>query len=105
MVVLIVLNIILIVAVIFLAVYLIKNKKDDIKNVCVNCDNSDEDDNYEIELDKHKQNKKIKSERVFVGRFVTEEEYQQMTKNRRSDISILLEEVNKEYEHLKELTK
>ena len=104
MVVLIVLNIILIVAVIFLAVYLIKNKKDDIKNVCVNCDN-DEDDNDEIELDKHKQNKKIKSERVFVGRFVTDEEYQQMTKNRRSDISILLEEVNKEYEHLKELNK
>lgn len=102
MIVLIVLNIILIVAVIFLAVYLIKNKKDDIKNVCVNCDN-DEDD--EVEFDIHKQNKKIKSERVFVGRFVTDEEYQQMTKNRRSDISILLEEVNKEYEHLKELNK
>jgi short subunit fatty acids transporter len=105
MVVLIVLNIILIVAVIFLAVYLIKNKKDDIKNVCVNCDNSDEDDNDETECVIHKQNKKIKSEKVFVGRFVTEEEYQQMTKNRKSDISILLEEVNKEYEHLKELNK
>ena len=104
MVVLIVLNIILIVAVIFLVVYLIKNKKDDIKNVCVNC-NNDEDDNDEIECVIHKQNKKIKSERVFVGRFVTEEEYQQMTKNIRSDISILLEEVNKEYEHLKELNK
>jgi uncharacterized protein YxeA len=102
MVVLIILNIILIVVVIFFAAYFIKNKKDDIKNVCVNCDN---DDNHEIEFDTHKQNKKIKSERVFVGRFVTDEEYQQMTKNRRSDISILLEEVNKEYEHLKELNK
>lgn len=105
MVVLIVLNIILIVAVIFLVIYLIKNKKDDIKNVYVNCDNSDEDDNDEIKCVIHKQNKKIKPERVFVGRFVTDEEYQQMTKNRRSDISILLEEVNKEYEHLKELNK
>lgn len=105
MVVLIVLNIILIVAVIFFAAYFIKNKRDDIKNVCVNCDNDGENDNDEIEFDTHKQNKKIKSERVFVGRFVTDEEYQQMTKNRRSDISILLEEVNKEYEHLKELNK
>ena len=105
MVVLIVLNIILIVIVIFFVAYFIKNKKDDIKNVCVNCDNNEEDDNDEIEFDIHKQNKKIKSERVFVGRFVTDEEYQQMTKNRRSDISILLEEVNKEYEHLKELNK
>lgn len=105
MVVLIVLNIILIVIVIFFAVYFIKNKKDDIKNVCVNCDNNYEDDNGENEFDIHKQNKKIKSERVFVGRFITDEEYQQMTKNRRSDISILLEEINKEYEHLKELNK
>lgn len=105
MVVLIILNIILIVVVIFFAAYFIKNKKDDIKNVCVNCDNVGEDDSDEIEFDIHKQNKKIKSERVFVGRFVTDEEYQQMTKNRRSDISILLEEVNKEYEHLKELNK
>lgn len=105
MVVLIVLNIILIVTVIFLVVYLINNKKDDIKNVRKNCDNIDEDDNDEIECAIHKQNKKIKSERVFVGRFVTDEEYQQMTKNRRSDISILLEEVNKEYEYLKELNK
>ena len=59
MVVLIVLNIILIVAVIFLAVYLIKNKKDDIKNVYVNRDNSDEDNNDEIKCVIHKQNKKI----------------------------------------------
>lgn len=103
MVVLIVLNIILIVVVIFLVVYLIKNKKDDIKNVCVDCDNNDEDDNDEIEFDIHKQNKKIKSERVFDGIFITDDEYQQMTKSRRNDISILMEEINREYEHLKKI--
>jgi hypothetical protein len=54
---------------------------------------------------KHKEKRDPKSERVFVGRFITDEEYQQMSKNRRSDISILMEEVNKEYEHLKELSK
>ena len=42
---------------------------------------------------------------MFEGVFVTDDEYQQMTKNRKSDISILLEEVNREYEHLKELNK
>lgn len=106
MVVLIVLNIILIVVVIFLSLYFIKNKKDDNKNICINYDDKDgESDDDIIEDTGYKQNKKIKSERVFVGRFVTDEEYQQMTKNRRSDISILLEEVNKEYEHLKELNK
>ena len=111
MVVLIVLNIILIVVVIFLVVYLIENKKDDIKNiknVCVDCDNNDEDDNDEddndeIEFDIHKQNKKIKSERVFDGIFITDDEYQQMTKSRRNDISILMEEINREYEHLKKI--
>lgn len=105
MVVLIVLNIILIVIVVFLAAYFIKNKKDDIKNiknVCVNCDNN-EDDNDEIEFDIHKQNKKIKSERVFNGRFITDDEYQQMTKSRGNDISILMEEINREYEHLKKI--
>lgn len=95
MVVLIVLNIILIVMVIFLLLY----KNNDSKSICINYDY---DKNNEGE---YKQNKKIKIEREFVGRFVTDEEYQQMTKNRRSDISILLEEVNKEYEHFKELNK
>ena len=37
--------------------------------------------------------------------FYSDEEYQQMMKNKRSDISILLDEVDKEYEHLKELNK
>ena len=102
MVVLIILNIILIIAVVFLASYLIKNKKDDAENVCVNCD---EDDDEEIEKIKYIQKKEPKSERVFVGRFITDEEYQQMSKSKRSDISVLLEEVNKEYEYLKELNK
>ena len=79
------------------------NKNDKNTNICVNCDKDDVDD--EIEVDIFKQNKQIKNERVFVGRFVTEEEYQQISKNRRSDISVLIEEVNREYEHLKELNK
>ncbi|MBO7209994.1 MAG: hypothetical protein J6V44_03155 [Methanobrevibacter sp.] len=76
------------------------NKNDKNTSVCVNCDKDDETD-----VDIFKQNKKIKDERVFVGRFVTEEEYQQISKNRRSDISVLMEEVYREYEHLKELNK
>lgn len=102
MVVLIILNIILIIAVVFLVSYLIKNKKDDAENICVNYD---EDGDEEIEKIKHIQKKEPKSERVFVGRFITDEEYQQMSKTKRSDISVLLEEVNKEYEYLKELNK
>ena len=102
MVVLIILNIILIIAVVFLASYLIKNKKDDAENVCVNYD---EDDDEEIEKIKYIQKKEPKSERVFVGRFITDEEYQQILKNviKQSDISILLEDIKKEYEKLKEL--
>lgn len=106
MVVLIVLNIILIISIIFLVVYLFNNrdnKNDKNTKVCVNCDKGDIGD--EIEVDIFKQNKQIKDERVFVGRFITEEEYQQMSKNRRSDISVLMEEINREYEHLKELNK
>ena len=96
----IILNIILIIALIFLVLYLFNNKKDSTKSICVN------DDKCEcIESSEHKKNNNINSERVFVGRFVTDEEYQQMMKNRKSDIAILLEEVNNEYEHLKELSK
>ena len=103
MVILIVLNIILIICIIFLVIYLFNNrnnKNDKNTSVCVNCDKDDDTD-----VDIFKQNKKIKDERVFVGRFVTEEEYQQISKNRRSDISVLMEEVYREYEHLKELNK
>ena len=105
MVVLIILNIVLIIAVIFLAIYIIHDNKKDIKSVCVNCDDDVDDDDDKVEIYKHKQNVKEKTERVFVGRFITDEEYQQMKSNKRSDISVLLEEVDKEYEHLKELNK
>ena len=98
MVMLIILNILLIFALIFLVLYLFRNKKDNDENICV-------DNKCEVESDEYKQNNNLNSERVFVGRFVTDEEYQQMIKNRKSDISILLEEVNNEYEHFKELNK
>ena len=94
----IILNIILIIALTFLVLYIFKKNKNSTENVCVN-------NKCSVESKEDNQNNNLNSERVFVGRFVTEEEYQQMTKNRRSDISILLEEVNKEYEHLKELNK
>ena len=104
MVVLIVLNIILIIALIFLALYIVKNKKDGAKNVCVDCDDLENDiEDDEIENIKYKQKNESKSERIFVGRFVTDDEYRQMSKNRRSDISILMEEINREYEHLKKI--
>ena len=98
MVMLIILNILLILTLIFLLLYLFRNKKDNDKNICV-------DNKCEVESDEYKQNNNLNSERVFVGRFVTDEEYQQMIKNRKSNISILLEEVNSEYEHFKELNK
>lgn len=94
----IILNIILIIALIFLVLYIFKKNKNSTENVCVN-------NKCGVESNEDNQNNNLNSERVFVGRFVTEEEYQQMTKNRKSDISILLEEVNREYEHLKELSK
>ena len=94
----IILNIILIIALTILVLYIFKNNKNSTENVCVN-------NKCSVESDEDNQNNNLNSERVFVGRFVTEEEYQQMMKNRKSDISILLDEVNSEYEHLKELNK
>jgi hypothetical protein len=100
MVILVVLNIILIILLIFLILYLFKNKeKDNIKDICDKHYN-----NEEIENENHKLNKKIKYERVYDGRFITDDEYQQMKNLKKSDISILLENVNREYEHLKELS-
>ena len=98
MVVLIILNIILIVILIFLALYIFRNKKDDVKNYYVN-------KTHHIKSETNKEKKNLKEERVFVGRLITDEEYQQMMKSRKSDIAILLEEVENEYEHLKELNK
>lgn len=89
---LIVLNILLIAILAFLLIYFFRNKNVDVKG-----------DN--IKIVKNKQNKKIKSDRVFVGRFVTDEEYQQMMNSRKSDLAILLEDMEREYEHLKELNK
>lgn len=99
MVVLIIINIVLIVLVTFLVIYLLKNKKDNevAKSVCVNSKH------VEVKRVEHKHNKEIDPDRVFVGRFITDEEYQQMMSKRESDISILLKEVEREYEHLKRL--
>ena len=94
---LIVLNIILIILLIFALVYLFRNKKDGVKSECIK--------NDKTERVIHKRNKKTDSGRVFDGVFITDDEYHQMMKTRRSDISILLEEVEREYEHLKELNK
>lgn len=94
----IILNIILIIALTILVLYIFKNNKNSTENVCVN-------NKFSVESDEDNQNNNLNSERVFVGRFITEDEYQQMMKNRKSDISILLDEVNSEYEHLKELNK
>ena len=109
--VLIFLNIILIALLIFLLVYLFKNggKKDITKDVSENssgyCKNkiSDSDVNKILFTSNSDVNKKIKLERVFDGRFVSDEEYQQIIKNKISNISISFEEVEHEYEHLKEL--
>jgi hypothetical protein len=92
------LNIILIIALIFLSID--KNKGNGGNISVVN-----KNKNNKIKSVVHKKNKKINSDRIFEGRFITDEEYQQMIKNRRSDISILLEDVNREYEYLKELNK
>ena len=109
MVVLIVLNIILIIALIFLALYIINNKKDDAKIVCVNNGDIDDEevcqDSDEIEYCEYKEKKKQTTERVFDGKIITDEEYQQMTKYKRSNISVLINEIDKEYERLKELNK
>lgn len=98
MIILIVLNIILIITVIFLTLFFIKNKNNNVKDVCINNDICGE-----IKKGKHKQNQKTKSERVFEGRFVTDEEYLQMTKNKKNSISNLMEEIEIEYEYLKKL--
>ena len=66
----------------------------------------DNDDEEEIVIDdKFKQKREPKYGRVFEGRVVTDEEYQQIIKYKRNDFSSLLEDVEREYEHLKELNK
>jgi vacuolar-type H+-ATPase subunit I/STV1 len=80
-------------------IYLFRNKKGDAKNICTN------DEECDVEICEYEKKKNKKTDRVFEGRFVTDEEYLQIKNSKRSDISILLEEVNSEYEHLKELNK
>jgi type III secretory pathway component EscR len=96
MIALIILNIILIFLLVFLLIYIFesKNKKE---NVSIKNDTYDKIEKVEY--------KKTKPYKIFDGKFVSDEEYHNMMKNRRSDISILLEEFNREYEHLKELNK
>lgn len=103
MVILIFLNIILIIVLIFLILYIFRNKKYDIKNISIN----ENDEKYiKNENIKYKKNKKINPpDRVFFGRFITDDEYKHMMKYRRSNLSILLEDIDNEYEHLKELNK
>ena len=104
MVALIVLNIILIVLVTFLLLYTFKNNKNIDNNIILKKEDI-KNDVVKIKVDKPKIDKKIKQERVFNGRFIEDEEYQQILKNviKQSDISILLEDIKKEYEKLKEL--
>ena len=84
----------------FLFIYILINKKNITKNNSIDDEVCDD-----IECVEYKHNKISNSDRVFDGRFVTDDEYQQMIKSRKSDISILLEDVDREYEHLKELNK
>ena len=106
MVVLIVLNIILIIVVIFFALYIINNKKDGGKNVHVDCVVNDVkviDENEENTYTQKREHNN--TERVFVGEIITDEEYQQLSQNTKSEISILKEEIIKEFEYFKELRK
>ena len=100
MVVLVILNIILIVLLTVMSIYFFRNSKNKDIDKCV-CVNGDK--HVENNVGEHIHRKKVKSDRVFVGRFIDDEEYQQMLSKRRSDISILLEDVTREYEHLKRL--
>lgn len=103
---LIVLNIILIVVLSVLVFYIIKSNNISIKGIFKKDIKHKSNKIEKIEEDVKSNNKNnLEKERVFIGRFVTDEEYQQMSKSRRGNISVLMEELNNEYEHLKELSK
>lgn len=106
MVILIVLNIILIIVVIFFALYIINNK-DSGKNVHEDCVVNDVNiiDENENKKNTHTQKREHNTERVFVGKIITDEEYQQLSQSTKSEISILKEEIIKEFEYFKELRK
>ena len=107
MVVLIILNIILIFILLILVFYIVKSNSIYIKGIFKKDDTCKYDKNKieKIENVEINNENNLNSDRVFVGRIISEEEYEQIMKNRRSDISILIEELNNEYEHLKELNK
>jgi uncharacterized protein YxeA len=104
-VVLIILNILLIILLTILSLYIIKSNKCDDNSVCIKDDEIKRNENSEIVEVNNEQKNNLTSEKVFNGIFITDEKYQQMMKNRRSDISILIEDLYNEYEHLKELNK
>ena len=81
--------------------YFFVNKKDKLKKDCVDVNSR----RNNIKKEKYKKTEELQSNRVFVGKFITDEEYQQMIKCKKSYNSILLEEIESEYEHLKELNK
>lgn len=100
------LNIILISLLSILVFYIIKTNNISIKGIFKKDNSCRYDRIEEIEEDEEIDNENnLEQERVFVGRVITDEEYQHMVKSRRSDISILMEELQNEYEHLKELSK
>jgi hypothetical protein len=102
---LIILNIILIFLLAILVLYVIKYNKCGVKGICITDDKFDKHEKKESVVVNNNQKNNLTQERVFIGRFVTEGEYQKMMKNRKSDISVLIEELHNEYEHLKELSK
>ena len=100
------LNIILIALLSILVFYIIKTNNISIKGIFKKDNSCMCDKIEEIEEDEEIDNENnLEKERVFVGRVITDEEYQHMVKSRRSDISVLMEELQNEYEHLKELSK
>ena len=104
-VVLIILNILFIILLTILSLYIIKSNNKCDNSVCIKNDEIKRNENSEIVEVNNEQKNNLTSEKVFNGIFITDEEYQQMMKNRRSDISLLIEDLHNEYEHLKELSK
>jgi hypothetical protein len=98
------LNITLIVLLIILVLYIIKNSNFNIKGLLSKKDKINNIKNIKIEQSIENNLEFNKDERVFVGRFVSDEEYNQIVKNKKSNISILLEDVKREYEYLKKIS-
>lgn len=107
---LIILNIILIVLLSIFVFYIIKTNNISIKGIfkkndSCRCDKTKDNDDEKIDDEEIDDEDNSEPQRVFVGKIITDEEYQHIMKSRKSDISILMEDLKKEYEHLKELSK